>query len=70
MAYKLTDGFCGAGGSSQGAAAVDNVERERAARGWVLDDLTPAMAADGWLYAASHPTESDTLQVVERKVTR
>lgn len=36
MAYKLTDGFCGAGGSSQGAAAVDNVEVVMAMNHWRL----------------------------------
>lgn len=44
-------------------AAVAEAAREAEERDWVTDGLLSELP-EGWLFAANHPTESDTLQVV------
>ncbi len=48
--------------------ALAAARTEAAENGWSEDELTIVMVADRWLFAASHPTEGDTLQLVETEV--
>lgn len=48
--------------------ALAQAEQKTTAAGWEVDELTPDMLRDRWLYASHHPTEIDTLHVVETDV--